>query len=497
VAGYHPSWGVAASAMSAALAVGPFAGASSLTAADLLRALPRAAYTTARANGARRVFDFSGHVARTAASAAAMAAAEGSGAGAAGDAAALRPLLGASMALAMRALRAHGAAAGAQPPAALKLTSVVLWGAPRAAEAAHALLPPLAAGGGGALLFDARAGGGGARAWSRGGAPAGALAAAARDGGGAAALAEAAAAGGAPLVVTHATALAPRRAPPVRLLVKGAPRAAAAAKDSEWVRARASLEAAAGADFEEVLLSERGALFEGLQTNFFALTADGALATAPDGAVLAGTVRALVLDVAAAAGVRVERAPPRLADARAWRGAFVCSTSRLVLPADEIAWDEEGAAGAPGARVAVKLPRDALVESIEALVRDAVDARSEDVEPVGGDAEGGGGEGGGEGGEGGGEGGAGAGAGGWEAEAAAAAAEARGGVARADARGARVAVETREGEAFDADVGSGGVVVRARDGGREAAFASLHAALLARSAAYRAWFAAAAAARLA
>jgi branched-subunit amino acid aminotransferase/4-amino-4-deoxychorismate lyase len=352
-----------------AFACGPFAGLTSLSSSEVLKNLPRAAYTTARANASRRVFDFSGHVARTAASATAMAAAEvpSFSCGPAGDADTLRPLLGASMALAMRALRA---APGSRPDS-LKITSLVFWGSDRCESAARALLPSLI--GGSMMQFDARA-------WPRNGGGddvlvAGANAAAAVDIGAACELLRDS---DAPLLITHVCPMAPRRAPPVRLRIAGAPRAAATAKDSTWVTARAALESRQGADTEEIILTSEGSLFEGLQTNFFALNADGVLETAPDGTVLAGTVRGLVLAQAKMAGLDVIFCAPQVSQAARWRGAFICSTSRLVMPVDELVWDaSDVAAGLGDGRVT--LPRDPLLLKFENRVSAAVDELSEEV----------------------------------------------------------------------------------------------------------------------
>lgn len=139
---------------------------------------------------------------------------------------------------------------------------------------------------------------------------------------------------------------------------------------------------------------------EGLTSNFFALHR-GALLTAGDG-VLGGTIREIVLEVRntyslgargvggggfAQGGVRpgagagrsrrvcgprlpgwrglrqrpsprrpapqvcrelgvpVELQPPNLADAAAWDAAFISSTSRLLLPADELRWHAAAAGG--------------------------------------------------------------------------------------------------------------------------------------------------------
>lgn len=75
------------------------------------------------------------------------------------------------------------------------------------------------------------------------------------------------------------------------------PRVNAKAKDSEWVRQRKAWETSKPPDVNEVLLvSPSGSLLEGLTSNFFALSAEGAVLTADEG-VLSGTVRELVLQV--------------------------------------------------------------------------------------------------------------------------------------------------------------------------------------------------------
>ncbi len=71
----------------------------------------------------------------------------------------------------------------------------------------------------------------------------------------------------------------------------------AKAKDSEWVRQRAALEAAKPADVNEIILATpEGALTEGLTSNLFVLSAAGEVVTANEGA-LNGTVREVVLQV--------------------------------------------------------------------------------------------------------------------------------------------------------------------------------------------------------
>jgi thiol oxidase len=165
-------------------------------------------------------------------------------------------------------------------------------------------------------------------------------------------------------VYSHVAALPPRPAPPIKVEVKGAPRLNAKAKDSEWVRERQALESSMGAGVNEIVLMDSdGGLPEGTQTNFFALQG-GTLVTAGDG-VLEGTVRKLVLQVRmcarVAAGFLVSHAlpvqvceehsipvrleTPNVRDIGTWEGAFISSTSRLLLPVDHIAvYPPEGAA---------------------------------------------------------------------------------------------------------------------------------------------------------
>ena len=146
-------------------------------------------------------------------------------------------------------------------------------------------------------------------------------------------------------IACHIAPLPPLPAPPVRVEVRGAPRANAAAKDSSWVAERAPLEelmrASAVGDINELLLAtEGGALLEGSQTNFMALV-DGAVHTAGEG-VLEGTVRRLLLEVCEREGIPVVLSPPTLPAADRWEGALISSTSRLLLPIDRLYAPREG-----------------------------------------------------------------------------------------------------------------------------------------------------------
>lgn len=145
---------------------------------------------------------------------------------------------------------------------------------------------------------------------------------------------------GAPDLYCHAEPLPSRPKPPVKLQVKGMPRVNAKAKDSEWVRQRKAWESSKPAGVNEVLLvTPEGQLLEGLTSNFFVLDSQGAVVTADEG-VLNGTVRELVLEVCCEQGVPVVLQPPQLSEIDTWQGAFISSTSRLLLPACEVQYEQ-------------------------------------------------------------------------------------------------------------------------------------------------------------
>lgn len=285
------------------LAVGGRVGSWAKGAGDLLKSAPRGAYTTARTCGVVRVFDFEEHVRRTHKSALAMGMRPDAGV----SEARLRADMQSSFAGVIHALQCQLVgqdwASRLDPGAAfhgnegeIKLTSVLLWGEDVCREARALFEPQLVSPA--PLAGEHFAG---------------------------------------CLLLTHATPLPPRRTPPIKVLVRGSPRHNAAAKDSAWVTDRLTLEAAQPADVEELLLSNESGILEGTQTNFFAVVG-GRVQTAEAG-VLAGTVRTFVFQACAQLGIPVDVAvPPKVSDAvsGAWQGAFLSSTSRLVLPIDAV-----------------------------------------------------------------------------------------------------------------------------------------------------------------
>ncbi|EFN53257.1 hypothetical protein CHLNCDRAFT_137177 [Chlorella variabilis] len=328
-----------------------------------LEAAPRGAYTTARTVGGSSVLELSFHIQRLATSAglmmeaAAGAASAPAAAAAAADVARLRPRVLAAMQAAVRGYRAASGDADGE----VRLTVLVTWQACQAQDGQQEAAPPVAgagAGNHGSSAAASPAGGAGEE--------------------------------GAFDVLVHVSALPPRPAPPVRVVMRGAPRHNAEAKDSEWVRQRRGLLHGLPPGVEEVLLvGEGGALLEGLSSNFFAV-ARGAVHTAGEG-ILAGTVREVVLAVARREGIPVVLEPPRLADLEAWDGCFITSTSRLLLPVDEAGVFPEGGSAASAAADADadgtgasrplqrvrRFERGGLVQRLEALVLAELERRSE------------------------------------------------------------------------------------------------------------------------
>lgn len=150
------------------------------------------------------------------------------------------------------------------------------------------------------------------------------------------------------VLITHVTPLHRRRQGPIKVQVGGAPRQHAIIKDSRWVKEREVIETTMDEDIEEVLLmSDKGEILEGTQTNFFAVLDGPSQGEAPDGVVytsseniLLGTVRKVVLEVCAKYDIPVMYEAPKLNHLvkEQWCGAFITSTSRLVLPIDEITY---------------------------------------------------------------------------------------------------------------------------------------------------------------
>jgi branched-subunit amino acid aminotransferase/4-amino-4-deoxychorismate lyase len=83
---------------------------------------------------------------------------------------------------------------------------------------------------------------------------------------------------------------------------------------------------------EVILADDRKYLFEGLSSNFAIIDKDGRLVTAPTTDVLLGTVMEVAKLAAADMGIAVIEEFPKLEDLASCQGAFITSTSRMLLP---------------------------------------------------------------------------------------------------------------------------------------------------------------------
>ena len=195
------------------------------------------------------------------------------------------------------------------------------------------------------------------------------------------------------VVETHISPLPPLPQKPVRVEVRGAPRSDATSKDSTWVTERAPLEElmraadspeGCGAVNEFLMTNDDGEVYEGSQTNFFALGFAGVgetepfLQTAGEG-VLEGTVRRLLLEVCQNEGIKVNFSPPRIEDCYGSRpvfhACFISSTSRLLLPVDELYIPPDGDFSRE-AHLMRKFDRIPIVDKLVKLVNQEVENHS-------------------------------------------------------------------------------------------------------------------------
>ncbi|KAJ1833273.1 hypothetical protein LPJ63_002898 [Coemansia sp. RSA 2711] len=122
------------------------------------------------------------------------------------------------------------------------------------------------------------------------------------------------------------------------------------AKDLRWVHEREALERLIAPPVNEVVLVSwhDRRFYEGLSSNFFAVRRVGTgrdpafrnfeLVSAPLDSVLLGTIMKLVLRICERDGIAVAYEP--WLELEQWSGAFVTSTSRLVLPVERIVHGE-------------------------------------------------------------------------------------------------------------------------------------------------------------
>ena len=128
---------------------------------------------------------------------------------------------------------------------------------------------------------------------------------------------------------------------------------------------------------EMLLATEAGELLEGSQTNFYAIGADGKTVYTAGEGVLEGTVRRLLLEVCEREGIEVVLKPPLLSDASEWSGCLISSTSRLMLPIDELYVPKDGEVSGEGDLVAsFENGEGSLASKLRDWVREEVESHS-------------------------------------------------------------------------------------------------------------------------
>jgi len=160
---------------------------------------------------------------------------------------------------------------------------------------------------------------------------------------------------------------------PVRLSLREHGRHAASplagVKVTSWLNNVWNLHEAHQAGYDEVvLLNERGEVSECTAANIFCVR-DGRVLTPPvSSGCLEGVTRAVVLEIAAGAGVQVVEQALRPLDLYSADGVFITSTNRNLIAVSEI----NGHAIPTGALA----PMRKLQEAFSAYVREYVDARA-------------------------------------------------------------------------------------------------------------------------
>eukprot|EP01097_Dermamoeba_algensis_P009980 TRINITY_DN719_c0_g1_i16.p2 TRINITY_DN719_c0_g1~~TRINITY_DN719_c0_g1_i16.p2 ORF type:complete len:206 (+),score=70.95 TRINITY_DN719_c0_g1_i16:389-1006(+) len=167
--------------------------------------------------------------------------------------------------------------------------------------------------------------------------------------------------------------LPPIPSPPICVaFARHQPRHDPTVKSTIWVRERQELEVRMKKEDNEVLLVDpEGRVFEGLSSNFFAAK-DGKLYTAPPGSVLEGTMQKMVITVAGEQQIPVVFEHPNISELSLWEGAFITSTSRAVLPIDELYEMQETESQVK----LITMKQSPLIQKVKALVFKAMEDKS-------------------------------------------------------------------------------------------------------------------------
>ncbi|ORX87124.1 hypothetical protein BCR32DRAFT_324603 [Anaeromyces robustus] len=134
-------------------------------------------------------------------------------------------------------------------------------------------------------------------------------------------------------------------------------------KYSQWAKDRSSYEdQLSEKDLNEIVMYDsEGNLYEGLSSNFYIYYNDS-IYIAPEDAVLEGTIGKMVFKGCKEMNILVKREFPNINDIKKWSGAFITSTSRLVLPITKFYYKNE----------LYELPVDPTIQSIKKYVSEEI-----------------------------------------------------------------------------------------------------------------------------
>lgn len=128
---------------------------------------------------------------------------------------------------------------------------------------------------------------------------------------------------------------------PVQVDIRGNPRADPNRKCTSWSKKRRPIETARREGCtESLLVDQQGRIYEGCITNVFFLRDDGAIVTAPEESVLAGTLRHEVLDVCERKEMKVVHEYVLLGDLERYTAAFITNAARFLVPIERIWWND-------------------------------------------------------------------------------------------------------------------------------------------------------------
>jgi branched-subunit amino acid aminotransferase/4-amino-4-deoxychorismate lyase len=171
-----------------------------------------------------------------------------------------------------------------------------------------------------------------------------------------------------PTMAVFASYLLEQKAMPCRIEFCNYVRSSKDVKDSLWVQLREQLETKKPTDISEIVMYDaEGKISEGLSSNFFVIM-DNQIYTAQRGEVLWGTVLSLVIDLCRKEGIPVVYDHPRLSDIDRWQGAFITSTSRLIMSVTELIVRETG--------IHRVFERVDTIEHLQKIVKECIGQRS-------------------------------------------------------------------------------------------------------------------------